>query len=49
MITFAIEWGYYLYIVMPFGLNNAPTIFSIVVVEAFKKFLHKFMEAYFDD
>jgi hypothetical protein len=35
--------------VIPFGLNNAPTIFSRVVVEAFKEFLHKFLEAYFDD
>jgi hypothetical protein len=32
-----------------FGLKNAPTIFSRVVVEAFKEFLHKFLEAYFDD
>jgi hypothetical protein len=32
-----------------FGLKNAPTIFSKVVVEAFKEFLHKFLEAYFDD
>jgi hypothetical protein len=30
-------------------LKNAPTIFSRVVVEAFKEFLHKFIEAYFDD
>jgi hypothetical protein len=34
---------------MPFGLKNAPTIFSRVVFEAFKEFLHKFLEAYFDD
>jgi hypothetical protein len=34
---------------MPFGLKNAPAIFSRVVVEAFKEFLHKFLEAYFDD
>jgi hypothetical protein len=34
---------------MPFGLKNAPTMFSRVVVEAFKEFLHKFLEAYFDD
>jgi hypothetical protein len=33
---------------MPFGLKNAPTIFSRVVVEAFKDFLHKFLKAYFD-
>jgi hypothetical protein len=35
--------------VIPFGLNNAPSIFSRVVVKAFKEFLHKFLEAYFDD
>jgi hypothetical protein len=34
---------------MPFGLKNAPAIISRVVVEAFKEFLHKFLEAYFDD
>jgi hypothetical protein len=47
--TFATEWGSYQYIVMPFRLKNAPTIFSRVVVEAFKDFLHKILEAYFDD
>jgi hypothetical protein len=31
-----------------FGLKNARTKFSMVVVEAFE-FLHKFMEAYFND
>jgi hypothetical protein len=34
---------------MLFGLKNSPTIFSRVVVKAFKEFLHKFFEAYFDD
>jgi hypothetical protein len=34
---------------MPFGLNNSPTIFSMVVVEAFKEFLYKFLEAYFNN
>jgi hypothetical protein len=41
--TFAIEWGSYQYTMMPFGLKNSPTIFSRVVVEAFKEFLHKFL------
>jgi hypothetical protein len=47
--TFATEWGSYQYTMMSLGLKNAPTIFSRVVVEAFKEFLHKFLEAYFDD
>jgi hypothetical protein len=34
---------------MPFGLRNSPTMFSRVVVEALKEFLHKFLEVYFDD
>jgi hypothetical protein len=46
---FSIEWGSYQYTVIPFGLKNDPAIFSRVVVEAFKEFLHKILEAYFDD
>jgi hypothetical protein len=46
---FATEWGSCQYTVMPFGYKNALAIFSRVVVEAFKEFLHKFLEAYFDD
>jgi hypothetical protein len=47
--TFETKWGSYQYTVMPFGLKNSPTIFCRVVVKAFKEFLHKFLEAYFDD
>ncbi len=47
--TFAIEWIFFQYTMMPFGLKNAPTIFSRVVVEAFSEFFHKFLESYFDD
>jgi hypothetical protein len=47
--TFATEWGSFQYIVMPFELKNAPTIFSRVVVEAFKEVLHNVLEVYFDD
>ena len=35
--------------VIPFGLKNAPAIFSRIVVSSFKYFIHKFLEVYFDD
>jgi len=47
--TFAIEGDCYQYTIMPFGLKNAPVIFSRVVVVAFKEYIHKFLEVYFDD
>jgi hypothetical protein len=34
---------------MPFGINNAPNIFSRVVIAAFKEFIHQFLEVYLDD
>ena len=34
---------------MPFGLKNASAIFSHVVIVAFKEFIHKFLEVYFDE
>ena len=47
--TFVTEWGCFQYILMPFGLNNTPAIFSWVVVAAFKYFIHKFLQVYMDD
>ena len=47
--TFATEWGCFQYIVMPFRLKNTPAIFSWVMITAFKEFIHKFLEVYFDD
>jgi hypothetical protein len=46
---FVIEWGSYQYTVMHYGLKNAPTIFSRVVVVDFKDFIHNFLEVYLDD
>jgi len=34
---------------MPFGLKNTPATFSQVLIVAFKEFIHKFLEVYFDD
>ena len=38
-ITFVTKWDCFQYIVMPFGLKNAPALFSQVVVAAFKYFI----------
>ena len=48
-MTFVIEWGFYQYMVIPFGLKNVPAIFSRIVVSTLKDFIHKFLEVYFDD
>ena len=34
---------------MPFGLKNAPAIFSRIVVVAFKDFIQTFLAVYIDD
>jgi hypothetical protein len=47
--TFAMEWGSYQYIVMLFGLKNAPAILSRVVIATFKEFIHRFLEVYLED
>jgi len=41
--TFAIEWGSYQYTIMPFGLKNAPAIFSKVVFATFNEYIHKYL------
>ena len=43
------EWGCYQYIVMPFGLRNAPVIFFRIIVGAFKDFIQTLLVVYMDD
>ena len=47
--TFITEWGCFQYTMMPFGMKNVFTIFSWVVVTAFKDFIQKFLHVYMDD
>ena len=49
MTTFVTEWCCFHYMIIPFGLKNAPAIFSRIVVAYFKEFTHKFLEDYFDN
>lgn len=47
--TFAMEWGFFQYTIMLFGMKNVPTIFLCVVVATFREYIHKFLAVYFDD
>ena len=47
--TFVCEFGSFTYRKMPFGLQNAPAIFSRIVVKAFQEYIYKSMGVYFDD
>ena len=47
--TFVCEFGSFAYRIMPFGLKNAPAVFSRIVVKTFQEYIYKTMEVYFDD
>ena len=47
--TFVCEFGSFAYRVMPFGLKNAPAVFSKIVVKTFQEYIYKTMAVYFDD
>jgi len=46
---FTMKWGSYAYQVMPFGIKNAPAVFSRIVITTFKECIQKFLEVYMDD
>jgi hypothetical protein len=47
--TFRKRYGHYEFVVVPFGLTNAPTTFMCLLNNVFRKFLVRFALVFIDD
>ena len=47
--AFITPTGHYEYLVMPYGLVNAPSVFQDFIHEVLREFLHKFVLVYIDN
>jgi hypothetical protein len=47
--TFKTRFGHYEFMVLPFGLTNAPGVFMSLMNGVFRKYLDKFVQVFIDD
>jgi hypothetical protein len=47
--TFRTRYGHYEFVVVPFGLTNAPTVFMCLMNGIFRNYLDKFVIVFLDD
>jgi hypothetical protein len=47
--TFRTRFGHYEFVVVPFGLTNAPTVFMSLMNDVFRKYLDRFVQVFLDD
>jgi hypothetical protein len=47
--TFRIRFGHYEFVVVPFGLTNAPVVFMSLMNDIFWKYLDRFVQVFLDD
>ena len=47
--TFKSRYGHYEYVVMPFGVTNAPKVFMDYINQIFRPYLDKFVVVFIDD
>jgi hypothetical protein len=48
-IAFITDWGAFIWVVMPFGVKNAPPTYQRVINTTFKDYLGVFMKLFLDD
>jgi hypothetical protein len=47
--TFRTRFEHYEFVVVPFGLTNAPTVFMSLMNDVFQKYLDRFVQVFLDD